>query len=272
MIKLSTMISVCPDWSVEEIVDGMQRHGFQGLEPRVGWGHAAGIELNMAPGDREAVRQKLEDAGLAFSCVATGAKFALVDDGERAQSIEEARQAIDLAADLGAPVIRTFGGKRGGGQVYWMVQRTAEAYKQVVDHAAERGVTVLMETHDDWCISTQVRAVVETVDHPNLKVLWDLMHPQRQMERPEETMQNIGHLARHLHGRDAKYDKKDGNLTTVGLGEGDIDHATPMKLLNEAGFDGYFSVEVIHKPGSEHDADGVMKQYGDAFRKIAESF
>ena len=120
MIKLSTMISVCPDWSVEEIVDGMQRHGFQGLEPRVGWGHAAGIELNMAPGDREAVRQKLEDAGLAFSCVATGAKFALVDDGERAQSIEEARQAIDLAADLGAPVIRTFGGKRGGGQVYWM--------------------------------------------------------------------------------------------------------------------------------------------------------
>ena len=272
MIKLSTMTSVCPDWSVEEIVDGMQRNGYQGLEPRVGWGHASGLELDMSAGDREAVRKQLEDAGLAFSCVATGAKFALVDDAERVQSIEEARQAIDLAADLGAPVIRTFGGKRGGGEVHWMVQRTAEAYKQVVDQAAERGVTVLMETHDEWCVSVQVRAVVETVNHPNLRVLWDLMHPQRQMEHPEETMQTIGHLTRHLHAHDGRYDEENGRITTVGLGEGDLDHAAPLRLLNAAGFDGYFSVEVIHKPGSEHDADGVMKQYGDAFRKIAESF
>jgi hypothetical protein len=41
-------------------------------------------------------------------------------------------------------------------------------------------------------------------------------------------------------------------------------------MLNEVGFDGYLSVEVIHKPGSEHDADGVLGQYGEAFRGIVE--
>ena len=272
MIKLSTMTSVCPDWDVDQIVDGMKRHGYQGLEPRVGWGHAAGIELDMPAAARAAARTRLEGEGLAFSCVATGARFAAEDPAELDKSVAEALAAIDLAADLGAPVIRTFGGRRGGGELYWIVNRTAEAYRRVLDKAAERNVTVLMETHDEWCVSTQVRAVVEEVNHPNLKVLWDLMHPQRFMEPPEETMQNIGHLTRHLHAHDGRYDQENGRITTVGLGEGDLDHGAPLKLLNAAGFDGFFSVEVIHKPGSDHDADGVMKQYADGFQKIAAEF
>ena len=57
MIKLATMTSVCPDWSVDQIVEGMKRNGYEGLEPRTGWGHAAGIELDMAPADRAALRK-----------------------------------------------------------------------------------------------------------------------------------------------------------------------------------------------------------------------
>jgi len=272
MIKLSTMTSVCPDWSVDQIVEGMKRHGYQGLEPRVGWGHAAGLELDMPASEREAVRKRFAQEGLEISCVATGARFAAPDPADLEKSLAEARAGIDLAADLGAPVIRTFGGPRGSGQVYGMVHRTAEAYKKVVDYAAERQVTVLMETHDEWCVSTQVRAVVEKVNHPNLRVLWDIMHPQRFMERPEETMRNVGRLTAHLHAHDGLYETPESGITTVGLGEGVIDHATPLQLLNAAGFDGHFSVEVIHKPGSDHDADGVMKQYAEAFGEIVSTF
>ena len=38
--------------------------------------------------------------------------------------------------------------------------------------------------------------------------------------------------------------------------------------MNDAGYDGHFSVEVIHKVGSDHDADGIMKQYAEGFAKI----
>ena len=94
MIRLATMTSVCPDWGVGEIIDGMKRHGFEGLEPRAGWGHAAGIELDMAPADRDAVRAKFEDADLRICCVATGARFATEDADALNGHIDEANAAI----------------------------------------------------------------------------------------------------------------------------------------------------------------------------------
>ena len=45
MTRLATMTSVCPDWTLDQVVAGMQRHGYTGLEPRVEWGHACGLEL-----------------------------------------------------------------------------------------------------------------------------------------------------------------------------------------------------------------------------------
>jgi sugar phosphate isomerase/epimerase len=268
MVKLSTMTSVTPDWTLDQIIEGMQRHGYAGLEPRAGWGHKAGLELDTAPADRDAARGKIEAAGLAVSCIATGARFAAEDASELDGYIDETNKAIDLAADLGAACVRTFGGARGKGELRGIVNRTANAYRRVVDHAGDRGVTVLMETHDEWCNSAHVRSVVESVKHPNLAILWDFMHTQRMGERSEETMGMIGHLTKHLHAHDGRYEDDGKKLITVGLGEGELDHATPVKLLNEAGFDGYFSVEVIHKPGSDHDAEGVMKQYGEGFAAL----
>lgn len=268
MVKLATMTSVCPDWTLKEIVEGMSRHGFHGLEPRIGWGHRAGIEPDMPADQRAAARRRLEEAGLAFCCIATGAQFAHSDPVQRQHFLDEARQAIDLAADLGAPYVRTFGGNRGEGELLPAVERTAEAYRQVMDHAEQREVVLLFETHDFWCASAPVRAVVEAVNDPHLGVLWDFMHPQRFCERPAETMANIGHLTRHVHAHDGCH-LQDGRLDAgIPLGEGIFDHETPLRLLVEAGYDGWFSVEVIHRPGTPHDADAVLAQYANAFREI----
>ena len=62
----------------------------------------------------------------------------------------------------------------------------------------------------------------------------------------------------------------DGRMQVGALGEGVIDHAMPMNLLNRGGYNGYFSVEVIHQPGSDADADGVLRQYAEEFRRLAE--
>ena len=111
-----------------------------------------------------------------------------------------------------------------------------------------------------------MRAVVEQVDHARLGVLWDFMHPQRMMEKAAHTFQAIGSFTRHLHGHDGHY--VDGKIKVGPLGAGVFDHATPLRLLGEAGFNGYFSIEVIHQKGSSHDADGVLGQYAEQFRRM----
>ena len=265
MIKLATMSSVCPDWTLDQIIPAMKRHGYTGLEPRVEWKHACGIEAGMSAAERSAVGDRMRGEGLEICCIATGARLAAPDPDERAKHVEDLKTYIDLAADLGCGLVRTFGGQRARDrELDAIVDYVADGYRQVTEQAAARGVTVLLETHDDWSCSAPVRAVVERVDHPNVQVLWDFMHPQRMLERPEESYAVLSPYTRHLHAHDGTY--VDGKMRVGALGEGVIDHAAPLRMLREAGFEGYFSVEVIHAPGSEHDAEGVMRQYAEAFR------
>lgn len=266
MMHLATMTSVCPDWTLDTIVSAMKRHGYRGLEPRVEWEHAAGIEASMTPAERRAARDRLAGEGLEFCCVATGARMAAADAAERARQVEDLRRYIELAGDLGAPYVRTFGGEHAPRDLLLIVDYVADGYRAVMDEAAARSVTVLLETHDRWSASAPVRAVVERVGHERCAVLWDLLHPMRLLERPEETMRNLSGLVRHLHVHDCDYGP-DGSARNVALGAGRYDHEPPLRLLAEAGFDGYCSVEVIHQRGSAHDADAVLGQYAGTLRE-----
>ncbi|NPV07715.1 MAG: sugar phosphate isomerase/epimerase [Anaerolineae bacterium] len=269
MIRLAGMTSIFPDMTLDEGLAALKRYGYEGLEARVEWGHRSGIEASLSPTERADVRKKVEDAGLTVCAIATGVRAAEADEEARAKHMRDLVTYVDLAADLGAPYVRTFGGQRPRDrELKYVIDYVVEAYRSVLSRAADRGVVVLMETHDDWSHSSEVAAVVERVDHPNLKVLWDIMHPQRMMEKPEETFSVIGALTRHLHAHDGIYPAGGSRVQMVPLGEGVFDHATPLRLLQEAGFDGYFSVEVIHAPGSQHDAEGVLRQYAEAFRRM----
>jgi len=266
MIKLAAMTSVFPDWDIGEIVAGLKCHGYQGVEPRVEWDHACGIEATLPAEARTRIRDQFAAEGLDICCIATSVRMATADHQERADQVEALKGYIDLAGDLGCPLLRTFGGKRGDGELTPIVDYVADGYRQVMEQAASRDVTVLMETHDDWCHTAPVRAVVELVDDPRLRVLWDFMHPQRMMETVAESFSAIGELTAHTHGHDGRFDS--GRLEFVDWGTGTVDHAAPLRLLQNAGFDGYFSIEIIHAPGSEYDADGVLNMYAEGFRAI----
>ena len=218
---------------------------------------------------RHRMAQRLAGEGLEICCIATGARLAAPESRERARHVEDLARYIDLAGDLDCPLLRTFGGQRARDrELQFVVDYVVEGYMEVMEQASSRDVTLLLETHDDWSCSAPVRSVVEQVNHPNLGVLWDFMHPQRMLEKPAETFQVIGPYTRHLHAHDGAY--VDGKMQQGPLGAGVVDHATPLQMLREAGFAGYFSVEVIHQAGSAHGADEVLGQYAAQFRKMVD--
>lgn len=268
MIKLATMSSVCPDWTIDETIAAMKKYGYAGYEPRAEWNHKAGVELTLSPDARKALKKRFADEGLSICSIATSVKFAMDNAAERAKHAETLRKYIDLAADLGCPNIRTFGGAAPDLEPMGIVKYMAASVRPCLDAAKARGVCVLLETHDDWCNSVWVRALIREVNHPNYQALWDIMHTQRFFESVEESFAILGPHIRHLHVHDGKHTADARKIENTALGEGQIDHAGPFKLLKKAGFDGFASLEVIHKVGDGGKADAVLKQYAEGLKKL----
>lgn len=124
------------------------------------------------------------------------------------------------------------------------METVAAALSQTVDHAAERGVVLCMETHDDWCDPSHVAAVLSRVDHPAVAANWDIMHPVRTgAATMTSAFRTLWPYIRHVHVHDGK--TQDAKLVLVPIGSGDIDHRDALSLLRDAEYGGFISGEWI---------------------------
>ena len=99
-----------------------------------------------------------------------------------------------------------------------------------------------METHDDWCDPRHIAAVMAKVDHPNVCVNWDVMHPVRVAgSTMGSAFEVLRPWVRHLHVHDA-----DAAGQLVPIGTGNYDHKRVIDLLRTIDFDGYISGEWIN--------------------------
>jgi sugar phosphate isomerase/epimerase len=242
-MKFSFMSFSCPELSLEALLDLALEFGYDGVEPRVECKHGHGIELGLSAAGRTAARALADVRGVAFSCVATSCVYA--DPQKRSQMVADTQRYIDLAADIGASRIRVFGGVIPAGiSRAQAVDGVAGALASVAEQASRRGVTVCLETHDDWCDPADVAAVMTRVGHPAIQVNWDIMHPVRVAHvTMQEAFTALKPWIRHVHFHDGV--SRDGKLIMVPIGQGEIDHAAAVRLLKAAHWDGYFSGEWI---------------------------
>ncbi len=250
-MKYAFMSFSCPEADLAEMLSLAREFGFDGVEPRAGSGHAHGVETGASASDRDAIRRQAEDARVALCCIATSCRFA--DPATADEMIEDARRAIDLAGDLGAPSIRVFGGKLGPGlDRDQAIEQVASALRRLAEPARERGVRVCMETHDDWTDPDHVAAVMRAVDDPALAVNWDIMHPVRTGgSTMDEAFRALQPWIHHVHFHDGTADPNALELRPIGTG--DIDHRRAVHLLRDAGYEGYLSGEWINwEPARVH--------------------
>ena len=243
-MNFSFMSFSCPELDLLEFLALAKRLGYAGVEPRAQCGHGHAVELDTTPEQRRGIRTILEDSGVPFCCLAVSCCYA--DPATVEEHLEDTRRAIDLAGDLDCPRLRVFGGEIGEGLSRRdAVEQLAGALASVAGQAAERGVTVCVETHDDWRDPKDVAAVMAQVDHPSIAVNWDIMHPiLAGAATMEEAFNTLRPWIRHVHVHDGR-SEEDGNVTLLPIGDGVIDHATGLRCLRESGYDGYVSGEWI---------------------------
>ncbi|MDY7011837.1 MAG: sugar phosphate isomerase/epimerase family protein [Planctomycetota bacterium] len=243
-MKYSFMSFSCPELTLGEMLSLAKGFGYDGIEPRAGSGHKHGVELDTDADARKTIRQQAEDAGVALGCVATSCKYA--DPKTLDEQIAQTRLYIDLAADVGAPRLRVFGGLLGENVTREQAtEQIAHALRSVADHATERGVAVCMETHDDWCNPNHVAEVIKRVDKPSIAVNWDIMHPiRRGGATMEGAYQTLKPWIKHVHFHDGVVHGDKTELAPIG--DGIIDHRCAVRLLKADGYDGFLSGEWIN--------------------------
>ena len=245
-MKLSFSTLGCPAWTYQDILRRAAEYGFHGIAIRGLNGELDLVKVaEFQPTRRAETRRQAERAGIAINLLGASTKL-MVPDAELAGSQQNAKEHIDLAADLYCPFVRVFGGAIPVGLSHVAaIRRAAERLRELGDHAATRGVKVLMESHDDWVVPAFLRRALEAANHPNVGALWDIHHPFR--------IAGIGineaweALAPFVTAIDVKDSREDFaarlGYRYVRIGEGEIPLRDALALALRNGYDGWLTLE-----------------------------
>lgn len=247
-MRVGFMSSVAPHWDLDQLIAAAREYGFEALELRVEWGHAFGLELDSTKTRRREARRKLEDAGVAISCLALSTRFAKATLEEREAAVADVARYSELASDLGAPLLRVFGGPIPEGRTMADLRDdVAAALGLAAAKAADFGVTPCLETHDHFSNPNDVAHVVATAGHPNVGVVWHAGHHLRLGISVPEAYGLLRPWVRHCHTSEQLrpgQERPDSGPVPLGSGDGNV--LDVVRVLQADGFAGVLSWEWIN--------------------------
>lgn len=234
----------CPNWTLRQIAENAARMGYDGVDFRGVLGIMDIYRLPEFTTDLAATKRLFADQGVTFAGMYASTRVATAEPTQRQAQLDDARRHMALAAEVGAPLVRVFGGKVPNGETHeTMFPYVVENMRSLAEEAASLGVTIVLETHDDWTASHLGRRVMLAVDHPNARLLWDMHHTYRAGgETPDASLALIGPWIERLHVKDSQVNA-DGSFTYCMLGDGDVPLKRGLDLLRQAGYSGWATLE-----------------------------
>lgn len=234
----------CPGWEWKKILETASQNGYTALELR---GIRSEMDLPKSPqfaGDmlKESLKD-LDALGLKISDLGASARLGEPDDEKRAAQFDEARRFIDLAHKLKSPYVRIFGGKLAAGQsMESATARIIDGFRALHDHAKGSGVTLIIESHDEFTTSQSLLGILKAVDPSTAALLWDAHHTVvAGNEKPAETWKQLGKYVRHTHLKDSR--PADNGRRYVLTGTGEVPVRETVRVLAKAGYRGYYCFE-----------------------------
>lgn len=268
-MKLAFSSLACPSCTVDEVIHKAKQYGFEGIELRTLENTINLFDLDaFGPEHIHETCRKFEQAGLPVLVVGTSVSFAKPDEGHRESQLESIKKFSVLAQGLHCPYLRVFGGVIPEGQTYDQVlARDIEGYTEAVKIAASHGVKLLLETHDDFSMSTVQLPLLKALGG-SMGVVWDILHPYRWGEDMETTCRNLTPYLCHVHIKDScSYSRENFDIALPG--EGTVPIPKAISLLKEIGYDGFLCFEwEKHWHPEIPDADVSLPRYVDYMKRV----
>jgi sugar phosphate isomerase/epimerase len=172
--------------------------------------------------------------------------FATPDKAQRAASVQHVKEWVEVAARLGAPVLRVFAGTEPQGHSWdqvaeWLV----EAVKQCVEHGQKYGVLIGIQNHWDFLkTSEQVLKIVRMVNSEWFGTIVDTGY-----FLAGDPYKDIAAVTPYAVNWQVK-EKVDGQDMKV-----KTDLKRIVRIAREGGYRGYLPIETLSKKSGEPDYD-----------------
>ena len=244
-LKISFSTLGCPDWSLDQIMSFADANGYSGIEIR---GIKRQMYLPLVPefsnlSQISLTLQKMEDHDLKFVDLGSSAAMHFPDGITRNQNLGEAKNYIDLAAKMNSPYVRVFPNELP-------VERSKEeSIKLIIDglrdlgeYAANKNVTVLLESHGKLIYKDDLYKVMRGVGHSHVGMVWDICNMWVATKEPPRDVYNLLRpYIKHTHIKDMTL--TNGKEEYVLLGKGEVPIFEAINILRRNGYSGYYSFE-----------------------------
>ncbi len=213
-------------------------------------------------------RREVEDTGRTIPMMCCSPDFTHPDAAFRKAEIAKQKWWIDMTYALGGSYCRVLSGQRRPElAIEEGVKLAADSIHACLPHAAERGITLILENHykdDFWEYPEFAQRMdvfcqlVEAVEHPNFGVNYDPSNTYLAGEDPLELLRRVSHRVVTMHASDRylaegtieDLRREEGGsqgyakrLRHGEIGKGLNDYDAIFSELKGKGFDGWISIE-----------------------------
>ncbi len=243
-------------WSVHEAVDGCARAGV----PAIGlWRH------KVAETGLKQSAQIVRDAGLRVSSLCRGGMFPAATAAERQARIDDNRQAIDEAAELGTDVLVLVCGASPDRNIQAARDMVRDGIAELVPYARERGVKLGIEPlHPMFAAERSVIVTVaqaldiaEQFDGQDVGVVIDVYHVWWDPDVYTQIRRAAGRIL-GFHVNDWIVPTPDLLLGRGMMGDGVIELRRMRSAVDAVGYAGPIEVEIFNQALWETGGDEVL--------------
>ncbi|MCD6417084.1 MAG: sugar phosphate isomerase/epimerase [Planctomycetes bacterium] len=248
----------------------------------LGWHH---VELRNIGGvgvadlsDRafDEVVEKLSDAALAVSCFASQlCNWSRPITTHPQIDRNELERAIPRMLRVGCHYIRTMSHPNAGWPQEQWRDEVVLRLRTLARIAEDGGVTLVHENCDGWggLGPGESLELLERVDSPALKLLWDTGNPVAHAQDPWQYYNAVKEHVVYVHVKDGVM--QDGNIRYTYPGDGDGRVQDVLMDLMERGYTGAVSIEphlsaVVHEGKGASEAQSAYGNYVEYGRRLIE--
>lgn len=263
---------VFENWKFSDTCKAVRKAGYAGIE--IAPFTLAEEPSSITAGQRREYSDAMKGEGLEFVGLhwlmvsPKGLHVTTPDAALRERSWRHIDDLIDLCADLGPNGVMVFGSPKqrsttGGLTREKATEHYVEGLVRVAPHAAERGVTILIEALpagqcDVVLTLDEAASLVRRIGSPAIRTMFDTHNAVDEVEPHEVLVDRHFDLIRHVH-----INEMDGRHP----GTGNYDFTPIFKTLDRRGYHGWVSLEVFDfSLGAEKIAADSLRYIESAIR------